>query len=72
MRFDPPVRVGSLEIESSETAERMLLEYPAMVARPHWAYAKKVLEEVAVCGGPLAAYQAVWLAAEMDRHNGVA
>ena len=45
MRFDPPLRVGSLEIDSSEAAERMLLEHPAMLTRPHWAHAKKVLEE---------------------------
>ena len=72
MRFDPSLRVGSLEIDSSEAAERMLLEHPAMLTRPHWAHAKKVLEEVAVRGGSVAAYQAVWLAADMDRHNGVA
>lgn len=70
MRFDFPIRIGSLEIESSEGAERMLLEHPSMLTRPHWAYTKKVLEEVAVRGGSLAAYQAVRLAADVDRHNG--
>jgi hypothetical protein len=71
MSFDPPLSVGSLNIDSSEAAERMLLEHPEMSTRPHWAYAKKVLEQVAVRGGgQRAAYLAVWIAADVDRHNG--
>jgi hypothetical protein len=70
MRFDPPLCVGSLAIDSSEAAERMLLERPKMLTRPHWEYAKKVLEQVAVRGSG-AAYRAVWLAADVDRHNDV-